>query len=286
MIRCLTYIEQAAKLMRISRLLTVLCILVLAFVFTASAQKRKPAPRPTPKPTPVSADVANAKQQVSNQLHNVNVFVDKMGPIAVAIETADKDASEGKLKKEAVDANDANKKKIVTAIRGLRDGLVTLETDFRTKPALSQYLPKLQGIGTLCAQSEDKAIAGQFVASKDPLRQIAQKLNDTLAVMPGGVVGGVAPATPAQSRTIPVSTSTSQNGTVATPTKTAPSSSPSGPKKEPSIGMTADEALRSTWGEPTAKRTSTSSNGNTEVWLYSEGRSLYFFNGKLTNIVK
>ena len=286
MIRCLTYIEQAAKSMKIARILTVFFTLFLLLSFTGSAQKKKkPAPKPTPKPVSISPDVTNAKQQVSNQLFNVNYFVDKMGPIAIALETADKDAASGNLKKEAVDANNVNKQKIVTAIRGIRDGLVSLETDFRTKPLLAQYLPKLQGIGTLGAQSEDQAIAGQFVASKDPLRQAAQKLNDTLAVMPGGLVTGAAAATPSQSRNIPVSTTTSPNGTSAAATKPASSAS-SRSRKEPSIGMTADEALQSSWGAPTAKRTSTSSNGNTEVWLYSEGRSLYFFNGKLTNIVK
>ena len=102
--------------MRITRFLTVLCILLLTFVFTASAQKTKrPAPRPTPKPTPISPDVTTAKQQVSNQLYNINVFVDKMGPIAVAIEDLDREAASGKLKKEAVDANEANKKKIIAA---------------------------------------------------------------------------------------------------------------------------------------------------------------------------
>lgn len=276
MIKCLAYIEQAGMLMRITRFLTVLCILLLTFVFTASAQKTKrPAPRPTPKPTPISPDVTTAKQQVSNQLYNINVFVDKMGPIAVAIEDLDREAASGKLKKEAVDANEANKKKIIAAIRGLRDGLVSLETDFRTKPALGQYLVKIQGIGTLCAQSEDKAIANQFVAAKDPLRQIAQKLNDTLAVMPGALIGGAFPAP--QNRTVPVSTSASS--------KTSTGSATAG-KREPSIGMTAAEALQTTWGAPTARRNSATTNGNTEVWMYPGNRSLYLFNGKITNIVK
>ena len=279
MIKCLAYIEQAGMLMRITRFLTVFCILLLTFAVTASAQKtKKPVTRPAPRPTPISYDVTNAKQQVSNQLYNVNVFVDKMGPIAVAIEDVDKEAASGKLKKEAVDANEANKKRIIAAIRGLRDGLVTLETDFRTKPSLAQYLPKIQGISTLCSQSEDKAIAGEFVASKDPLRQIALKLNDTLAVMPGALIGGIVPSS--QNRNIPAST-TGSSRTV--PASTQPVSTG---KREPVIGMTAAEVLQSSWGMPTAKRTSTTGNGNTEVWMYAGNKSLYFFNGRLTNIVK
>jgi hypothetical protein len=279
MIKCLTYIEQAGKLMRITRFSTVFCLLLLAFGLSANAQRnRKPVPRATPKPTPISFEVTNAKQQVSNQLHNVTVFVDKLGPIAVIIETADKESAAGKLRKEAQDANNANKQKTVAAIRGLRDGLVSLETDFRTKPALAQYLPKIQGISTLCAQSEDKAIAGQFVAAKDPLRQIALRLNDTLAVMPGALIGGG--STPVQNRSVPVS------GPVQHVSSSSSAGSASTSRREPAIGMTAAEVMQTTWGPPNAKRTSNSANGNTEVWMYTGNRSLYFFNGKLTNIVK
>ena len=267
--------------MKAAQILTVFCLLLVCSVFSAYAQRnRKPVARPTPTPVKpyVNPVISVAKTQVSNQLFNVNFFVDKLGPIAVIIENADKENASGRLRKEAQDANNANKQKTVAAIRGLRDGLVALETDFRTKPALSQYLVKIQGIGGLCSESEDKAIAGQFVAAKDPLRQIAQKLNDTLAVMPGIIAGDPAPYQ--QNRTVPVS-NTSSSRTVPTPTQPA-----STRKRDPSIGMTADEVLASTWGAPNAKRTSTTANGNTEVWMYSGNRSLYFFNGKLTNIVK
>jgi len=289
MIRCLAYIEQAEAFMRAARFLTVLSIFLLFFVLTASAQKtRKPVPRATPRPTPTAVNpvVAVAKLQVSNQLYNVNIFVDKMGPIAVAIENADKEANAGKLKKEAIAANKANKEKIIAAIRGLRDGLVALETDFRTRPQLTQYLQKIQGISTLSAQSEDRAIAGQFVASKDPLRQIALKLNDTLAVLPGPAIPGVS-----TTRTVPASNSTAnQNTTVPSSnsgknstvsTSTAPVSTP---KRAPSLGMTTGEVLLTSWGKPIDKRSSGSPNGTTEVWVYSGNRTLYFYNGILTNI--
>jgi len=45
-------------------------------------------------------------------------------------------------------------------------------------------LPTIQGITDLCSQSEDSAIAGKFVAAKEPLRAISKKLSDTLALMP------------------------------------------------------------------------------------------------------
>lgn len=173
--------------MKRGHLLTFLSISLLTLAIPATAQRtRRPAPKPTPKPTkPVATpEVAAAKQKVSNQLYNVNIFVDKMGPVAVAIEDIDKESKTKRLNQEVIDANEENKKKLILALRGLREGLRILESDFRTKPALTRYLTQIQGVTNLCALSEDAAIAGKFVASKEPLRQVAMKLTDTMAVMP------------------------------------------------------------------------------------------------------
>jgi len=262
--------------MRTLRYLTLLSLLLAAFAVVASAQKRKTTPRPTPKPTPTRTPTSTfeaslAKQQVAIQLHNVNVFVERMGPIAVAFETLDKDAAARRLKQSEIDAHNANKQKMVVAIRGIRDGLVKLETDFRARPALAQYLPRIQGISALSAQSEDHAIAGRFVAAKEPLRQVALKLNETLAVMPGQVAPGNT-TTASPNRNIPVSTST-----------------PSGPttsaRRDPAMGMTPDQVLQSSWGAPANKRTSRTSTGTTEVWSYPGTRTVYFYNGKVSRIV-
>ncbi len=279
--------------MRIARLLTVFSILILTIAGTAAAQTRKPAPRPTPRvaKTAINPIVAAAKQKVANQLFNVNVFVDKMGPIAVSIENSDRDAAARRLRADQIAANDLNKRKLVAAIRALREGLVSLESDFRTKPQLAQYLAKIQGISSLCAQSEDNAIAGRFVASKDPLRQVALKLNDTLAVLPGGVSTGV-PSTSTRSQADSIPISNTEQKSMTTGVRTITVSNPSRPqpnvteKREPSIGMTADEVLQTAWGTPSSKRTSVSPNGTTDVWLYRGNKTIYFFNKKVSNIVK
>jgi hypothetical protein len=277
MIKCLTNIEQAGRLMKVNRFLSVSCILIAFFAVTATAQKsRRPAPRPTPTPSKpyVNPVISVAKMQVENQLFNVNLFVDKMGPVAVAFENADKDAAAGKLKKETADSIEANKKKMITAIRGLREPLVALETDFRTKAPLTPYLSNIQGIGALCSRTEDSAIAGQWVAAKEPLRQIAQKLNDTLAVLPGGG-GTISPAgsgsgRPSTVQTRPISNTTTPVSNTST-------------KSEVSVGMTPDQVLATSWGAPIGKR---KSSANTEVWTYSGNRTVYFFKGKVSNIVR
>lgn len=266
--------------MKILRFTSLLVITLSILAGASQAQRtRKPAPRPTPVRNNVNPVISTAKQQVSNQLYNVNVFVEKIGPIAVAIETADRDAAARKLNRDAVAANEANKRKVVDAIRVLRTALVNLESDFRTKPLLSQYLPKIEGISALAADSEDSAIAGKFVAAKDPLREIALKLNDTLAVMPGTLAPGSAtPTVPARKAA----------NTTAPAVRTVPAAATTSPgaQRDPVVGMTTAEVSQSSWGTPSSKRTSSTANGTTEVWTYSGKGTIYFFNGKVTQILR
>ena len=164
-------------------------ILTLAILTVPADAQRKPK-KPTTKKPPVTKtmmpvlDVRVGREKVDTQLANVNRFVDVLGPIAQAIETLDASNTTKRLPQSAFDKNEANKKKVVEAIRNLKVGLSTLESEFRTKPALQKYLLNLQGITDLTAQAEDSAIAGKFVAAKEPLRNVAKKLTDALAAMP------------------------------------------------------------------------------------------------------
>jgi hypothetical protein len=156
------------------------------FASPALAQK-KPAKKPTKARTSATIpplDVRAARGKVDIQLFNVNDFLNKLGPIAVSLETAIADQRAGKLRTETSQAVDGAREKLVASIRGLREALTPLESEFRTKASLQKYLPTVQGITDLGAEAEDAAIAGQFVASKEPLRKVVQKLTDTLAVMP------------------------------------------------------------------------------------------------------
>jgi hypothetical protein len=168
-----------------------ICIVLLAAVFltaTANAQTKRPPRKPTPKPTPVAAvatvEVRAAKEKVSNQAFNVTKFTTILGSVASGIEATDKDARTKKVDRKVLESNTANKQKLLTAIKGLRQALTDLETEFKTKPSLRRFSPKLDGITALSAQSEDLAYAGKFTQSKAPLDTVAQKLRDTLASMP------------------------------------------------------------------------------------------------------
>lgn len=53
---------------------------------------------------------------------------------------------------------------------------------------------------------------------------------------------------------------------------------------EPSIGMTANEVLNSTWGKPESINKTTNVNGTSEQWIYSGYRYIYLDNGIVTAI--
>lgn len=55
-------------------------------------------------------------------------------------------------------------------------------------------------------------------------------------------------------------------------------------KKEPAVGMTEEEVLNSTWGEPKQKNKTTYEWGTSEQWVYSNNRYIYFDNGIVTAI--
>lgn len=192
MIKSFDLNEQAGKPMKVIKYVSVLVLAVGLTVISVAGQSKKPpakrntttaSKKPAPKP-PVTSSMILAKEKVANQQSNVNRFIDVLGPIAVGIENIDADSKTKKLPKSAIDTNEENKRKVIIAIRNLRAGLVVLESEFRTKPELKKFLINIQGISDLSAEAEDSALAGKFVASKEPLRLAVRKLTDTLAVMP------------------------------------------------------------------------------------------------------
>lgn len=164
---------------------TVICV----FSLDASAQRR-PAPRRTPAtPAPAAAAAAAAElklgaEKASTQIKNVTKFLYTLGGIANRIEDLDREAKTRSLSRTALEANDANKRSVITAIRNLRAGIEALETEFRTKPALQKYAIDLQGISLLASECEQLAAAGRFSDAGRPLLDLVEKLSDTLVAMP------------------------------------------------------------------------------------------------------
>jgi hypothetical protein len=180
--------EQDERVMRTLGIAFAAGLLMISLAGSGYAQKKaskKPvAKKPTTQTIVPPLDVRAAREKVDVQFSNVNDFVNKLAAVAQGLEVADADAKAGNLSPKTTAKIGAKKTEIVEAIRNIRYALTGLESEFRTKTSLQKYLPSISGITDLSAASEDSAIAGKFVASKDPLRDIAKKLADTLAVLP------------------------------------------------------------------------------------------------------
>src|SRR5947209_20117154 len=109
---------------------SVMFVTVLAlFAGVAEAQKKKPPVKKPPATVVPPLEVRAGREKVDIQLANVNRFIDVLGPIAQGIEALDESAREKPLSKAANDQNEANKKKVIAAIRNLRDGLANLASE-------------------------------------------------------------------------------------------------------------------------------------------------------------
>ena len=163
-----------------------LALLALAVCAGVADAQKKTVKKTTPVKTTVvpPLDVRAAREKVQIQRDNTNFWIDKLGPVASALELLDQTYTTKKPSAATLATHETRKKKFVQTLRNLRDDLAALESEFRTKPALQKYLPGIQGVTDLAAQAEDSAIAGKFVASKEPLREVSAKLTDTLSVLP------------------------------------------------------------------------------------------------------
>jgi len=162
-------------------------VAVALFTAAAAAQKKKPVVKRTVTPATTVTSVLEIKDgadKVSVQLKNVTKFLYALGGIASGIEQIDKDAKTKTLAKAALDLNQANKLKVMQAIRNLRAGIAALEVEFRTRTPLRKYLLQLQGITQLSEECEDLASAGNFSESGKPLLALVERLADTLAALP------------------------------------------------------------------------------------------------------
>ena len=164
------------------------CLLCLAF--SAEAQKRRSTAKRAVKPAATAAKSANifeVKQgavKVATQLKNISRFIYNLGSVARVIEDLDRDIAARKASRNANALNAKNKQTVVTTLQNLRAGLVALEIEFRTKPALRNYLAQIQGISDMAGLAEDQAADGQLTESGKTLLIVVEKLSDTLVALP------------------------------------------------------------------------------------------------------
>ena len=166
-------------------------VCLLCLIAPAAAQKRrtttKKATRTASTIPAVSAnaEIKNAANKVSIQVKNLTRFIFVLGGVAKDLEAIDADIRANKITRQAtISQNTKNKQDVVRAIGDLRAGLVTLEIDFRAKPALRNYVAQIGGISDAAGAAEEQAQAGAFSSSGKTLLSIVEKLSDALAAMP------------------------------------------------------------------------------------------------------
>jgi hypothetical protein len=166
-------------------------LFVASLTFSANAQKRRAATKRTNNSAATgttttlnSAEVKSGADKVSTQIKNVSKFVYRLGDVARVIEDLDREIAARKASSKAPELNAKLKRDVLTSIRNLRAGIAALEIEFRTKPALKNYLFQIQGISDMSGTAEDQANAGQFTESGKTLLLVIEKLADTLAALP------------------------------------------------------------------------------------------------------
>ena len=166
-------------------------ICVFCLTISAAAQKRRTAGKRTKTLVSSAATSSMATvelkagaQKVSTQIKNVSKFIYNLGGVARVIEDLDREIAAKKASSSAPELYARNKQAIVSSIKNLRVGLAALEIEFRTKPALRNYLFQIQGIADMTGRAEDQATAGQLTESGKTLLLVVEKLSDTLAALP------------------------------------------------------------------------------------------------------
>lgn len=169
---------------------TAVFVCLLSLTFAAIAQKRGATTRKTVRTAPTSsaptnaAEVRASAEKVSTQIKNLSKFIYNLGDVARVTEDLDREIAAGKASRNAPALNQKNKRAVVDTIRNLRAGFAALEVEFRTKPALRNYLFQIQGISDMTGVAEDQASAGQLIQSGKTLLMVMEKLSDTLAALP------------------------------------------------------------------------------------------------------
>ena len=176
-------------MMKSLRILAVAAVALAIFAVDAEAQKKTTRKTSTRKPTTATKviaplEVRAAREKVQTQKDNVTFYIQQLGPIANALETLEPAYVEKRLNRTNQAKHEQRKASFVSTVRNIRQELVMLEAEFRTKGALQRYSTSLSGIADIAAESEDLAIAAKFVAANARLRDVEKKLVDTLMMLP------------------------------------------------------------------------------------------------------
>lgn len=169
-------------------ILTVICLLLLPASLIAQSRQRTTTRRSTPKSRTDTSQSASESRiagatRVADQIKVLTRFLYLLGGVAKGIEAADAAARAGEATPQQVEQTQRSKASVKDSMRNVREGLDTLEIDFRTKPELLRYYTKLAGVAAGAAAAEDQAAANQFDQAGRSLLGVVNRLTDVLLEM-------------------------------------------------------------------------------------------------------
>lgn len=163
-----------------------ICLILLSTMADAQTRRRRAPQRraPASKPAEKSAtEIQAGRERVAGQIKVLTQFLYLFGGITKGIEATDIAARNGEASPTAIEQNERNKAKIKESIRNVRIGLDELETEFRSKPALKAYYPRLSGVAVTGEAAENQAAGNRFSEAGRLLLKAVGQLADGLAAM-------------------------------------------------------------------------------------------------------
>ena len=168
-------------------ILTLACVVLLNVPATSQTRRRK-APRRSanaskPAPVKTAAETQAGRDRLAAQIKTLTQFLYLFGGVAKGIEAADAAARNRQASPAGIEQNERNKTRVRESIRNVRDGLIKLEGDFRSDPALRTYYQYVGGVAAIAETAESQAAASRFDDAGRSLLKAVNQLADALSAM-------------------------------------------------------------------------------------------------------
>jgi hypothetical protein len=168
--------------------IAILACIIVSSTTATSQTRRRSSTKPSARASKVAADKSLAEikagsQRVAAQIKSLTHFLYLLGGIAKGIESVDQAVRSSEASTGAIELNKRNKTSIRESLRGVREGLDKLESEFRFNPALTKYYPTLAGVAKISEAAENQAAANRFDEAGRSLLKAVSQLADALAAM-------------------------------------------------------------------------------------------------------
>jgi hypothetical protein len=175
----------------LKRILTLALVCLLIFPVDSIAQtqrRRRGAGTQRRRPTATRSTNENARQsaealsaaraRVIEQIKLLTRFLYVFGRISNSIEVSEADAR--RTGTQTDDLTNRARSSLRENLANVRAGLIQLETDTRSNPALAGFYTRIAGVSDLVARAETSTTAGRFDQAGRAMVEVVSRLTDAL----------------------------------------------------------------------------------------------------------